>query len=52
MTNLNFELNSIKWWEQKNEGKERCIEYDLDFESEMIHHISQGDILEVNQDDN
>lgn len=51
MNNLNFELNNIKWWEDKNEGKERNIEYDLDFESEMVQHITKGDILEVAQDD-
>lgn len=45
MDNLKFELSNIKWWEDKNEGKDRNIEYDLDFEHEVVEHIAQGDVL-------
>ena len=44
-------LAYLKWWDEKNEDKDRNIEYDLDFEHEVVEHISQGDILEVQQDD-
>lgn len=49
--NINYEINSIKWWDEKNEGKDKSLEYDLDFEHEIVEHIAHGEILEVHQDD-
>ena len=37
----------LKWWEEKNEDKERNLEYDLDFEHELVHHISCGETLQT-----
>ena len=44
---VNSLLAYLKWWDEKNEDKDRNIEYDLDFESEMKHHISQGEVLQT-----
>lgn len=44
---VNSLLAYLKWWDEKNEDKDRNIEYDLDFEHEVVEHISQGDTLQT-----
>ena len=44
---VNSLLEYLKWWDEKNEDKERNLEYDLDFEHEVVEHIAQGEMLEV-----
>lgn len=40
-------LAYLKWWDEKNEDKDRNIEYDLDFEHEVVEHIAHGDTLQT-----
>lgn len=49
MTNPQVEahIKYIKWWEEKNEDKENSLEYDIDFEHEVVEHISQGETLQT-----
>jgi hypothetical protein len=49
MTNPQVEahIKYIKWWEEKNEDKENSLEYDIDFEAEVVHHISCGETLQT-----
>ena len=48
MTNLQVEayIKNAQWWEEKNEDKERSLEYDLDFEHEIVEHIYFGDTIQ------
>lgn len=47
MDNTESLLAYLKWWDEKNEDKERCIEYDLDFEHEVVEHIAQGETIQT-----
>jgi hypothetical protein len=49
MTNSQVEaqIKYIQWWEDKNEDKENSLEYDIDFETEVVHHISCGETLQT-----
>jgi len=51
MTTLDFEIKNIEWWDEKNQDKERCIQYDVDFEHEVVEHITHGELLEVENHD-
>ena len=49
MTNSQVEaqIKYIQWWEDKNEDKENSLEYDIDFEAEVVEHITQGETLQT-----
>ena len=40
-------LAYLKWWDEKNEDKENNLEYDIDFETEVVQHISQGETIQT-----